>query len=138
MRIMALDVGDRRIGVAVSDDAGTHATPLVTLQRRGGDADRRAIADLVRQRDAELLVVGLPIDASGGEGIQARRTREFVERLTPALSTPIELIDERYSTVEGAELLRRGGRGLRGADVDSAAAAVILQRFLETHHGGSW
>lgn len=136
MIYLGLDVGDRRIGVAVGDDSSTQAQPLTTLLRKGGQADGRAIGDLMRQRRAERLVVGLPFDVSGDEGSQALRTRAFAERLQSQLDCAVEYVDERYTTVEAGEAMR-AGVGRRGRhDVDAVAAAMILQRFLDRHSQG--
>jgi putative Holliday junction resolvase len=139
-RILALDVGERRIGVAVSDPTETLARPLTALTRASRQADFDAIAGLVGEYEIERVVVGLPLSLDGSEGPQAQQTRRYAERLAEALSVPIELWDERYSTVAAKEILRtrrkkrvrrsRGSRGSRG-EVDSAAAAVFLQSFLD-------
>lgn len=141
MRVLALDVGDRRIGVAIGDDDTRSAVPLQTLTRRGGDTDRRAIADLLRQAGATVVVVGLPLGAAGEEGPQARRTREFAERLAAFLGRSVEIVDESYSTQAAAARAWEHGAprehgARRRADRDSGAAAVILQRYLDRSSGG--
>ncbi len=142
MRVLALDVGDRRIGLAVGDADGATAAPLKTIARRGGDADRVAIADIVRQTQASLVVVGYPTAAERAEGSQARRTREFAERLSQALTVPVELVDESGSSQAAAQAswLAGGARRARGArrraDVDGGAAVIILRRYIDRHAGG--
>jgi putative Holliday junction resolvase len=142
-RLLALDVGERRIGVAVSDPSGTVARPLTTIVRASRQADHEAMARLVDEYEVDRVIVGLPLSLDGTEGPQARQTRRYAERLAQALTVPIELWDERYSSVTAAEILRRkGSRSRRGgrkqrrqarADLDATAAAVFLQSYLDAH-----
>ncbi len=129
MRVLALDVGERRIGVAVSE--GLLATPHGVIHRRSKAQDFAAVARLVTELGAERVVVGLPLSLSGDVGPQARRVTRYAQALARALTVPVELYDERYSTVTADELLAEGGRKRRRTPIDAAAAAVILQGYLE-------
>ena len=136
MRVLALDVGDRRIGVAVSDPLGLTAQPQPTIDRQTTDPVA-AIAAAVRTLGVETVVVGLPLTLRGERGVQAEHVTTFVDALTPHLACPVVYWDERFSTHESQRLLRaaplhtRRRRGL----VDQTAALVILQGYLErTHH----
>jgi putative Holliday junction resolvase len=130
MRILALDVGERRIGVAVSDPTGMLATPHGVIHRRSKAQDFAAVARLVAELGAERVVVGLPLSLNGDVGPQARRVTRYAQALARALPVPLELYDERYSTVTADELLAEGGRKRRRTPIDAAAAAVILQEYL--------
>ncbi|MCB0953498.1 MAG: Holliday junction resolvase RuvX [Microthrixaceae bacterium] len=134
MRSIGLDLGSVRIGVAVSDSEGTLALPSATLER-GADwgADHAAIAELVDEAEAEIVVVGLPLSLDGSEGPAARRTRKEVARLGRALAVPVRTYDERLSTVHAQRMLHDAGFDTAGSrrHVDSSAAAVILQGWLD-------
>ncbi len=135
-RVMALDVGERRVGVAVSDPTGTLATPHTVVQRRSKAEDFAAVAELVAELDIELVVVGLPLTLDGEMGPQARRVTRYAQALAETLDVPVEFYDERYSTVTADELLIKSGRKRR-VPIDAAAAAVILQDYLESQRAGS-
>lgn len=135
-RVMALDVGERRVGVAVSDPTGTLATPHTVVQRRSKAEDFAAVAELVAELDIELVVVGLPLTLDGEMGPQARRVTRYAQALAETLDVPVEFYDERYSTVTADELLIKSGRKCR-VPIDAAAAAVILQDYLESQRAGS-
>jgi len=135
-RTLALDVGEKRIGVAVCDETGTLARPLMTITRASKREDFERIARLVVEQQAERVVAGYPRSLSGDEGPQARRVRRYVESLAAALSMPVELWDERYTTVEAQERLREATprRATKPRDrgrLDAAAAAIILQDYLD-------
>ena len=130
-RVMALDVGERRIGVAVSDLSGTLARPQAVIQRRSKAEDLAAVARLVAELEVERVIVGLPLSLDGEMGPQARRVARYAQTLAQALTVPVELHDERYSTVTADALLAESGRKRRVA-IDAAAAAVILQDYLES------
>lgn len=128
-RLLALDIGEARIGVAVSDELGILATPLTVLKRattRAGDF--AAIDRLVQRERAAGLLVGLPLDSQGEIGPQARRVRRYTAHLMQALSLPVAFWDESYSTVDAAGLLQEVGSR---TGIDAAAAAVFLADFLE-------
>lgn len=135
MRVMAIDLGSRRIGVAVSDPTGTLASPLEVLLRSGEvDKDHRRLKDLVVESGAERVVVGLPLSLDGSTGPAAERVIAEVTGLAEVLGVPTETFDERLTTVTAHQLLAE--RGVRAKDrrevVDKAAAAVILQTWLES------
>ena len=131
-RCLALDVGERRTGVAVGERL---ARPLLTLKRRSKVEDWQAIARLVREHQIDTLVVGKPLNMDGSEGFAAQRVMRYAQRLAAALAEMglvVRLVfwDERLSTVEAEELLK-GGSGKGRTDIDAAAAAVILQGYLD-------
>ena len=132
-RVVAVDLGTRRIGVAVTDGLGLTAQPHATIARHGGQRDLDAIAALVRQFDAERLVLGLPLGPDGEVGRPARSVQAFAERLRAVLSVPVELIDESFTTVEAEDVLLQAdlSRARRKEVVDRVAAAVILRRWLD-------
>ena len=131
-RVLGLDLGDVRIGVAISDPDRRLAVPFGTV-RTGAPADLKAIAELVREHEVRLVVVGHPLMLSGRAGTRARHAEEFVAALRQVLSVPVELHDERLSTVEADKALREAGAGSRDrrAAVDRSAAAVVLQSYLD-------
>jgi putative Holliday junction resolvase len=124
-RILALDFGEARCGCALSDPTGTLATPLEAVEQPGTRRGLATIADLVHDREAERVVIGLPLTLAGEEGHQAHATREFASRLAELVDVPIELHDERLTTRQAE---RMGG----GADADSRAAAHLLVSYLAT------
>jgi len=132
-RVVGLDLGTRRIGVAVSDGLGMTAQAHATIGRRGGARDLEAIAKVVREAGAGLVVLGLPLDPTGAEGKAAASARAFAARLRAWLDVPVELIDESFSTVEAEDVLLAAGvsRARRRQVIDRLAAAVILQRWLD-------
>jgi putative Holliday junction resolvase len=131
-RVLGLDLGDARIGVAISDDERRLAVPLGTV-RTGAPADVRAIAQLVREHDVTLVVVGHPLLLSGEAGERARHAERFADALRGFLPVPVTLHDERLSTAEAERALRDAGAGGRRARrvVDRSAATVILQSWLD-------
>lgn len=134
MRVLGVDLGSRRIGVAVSDRSGTIASPLTVLTRSSSQrADHLAIKRLLEQEEASAVVVGLPVNMDGTEGKAARAAREEAARMATVVDVPVHLHDERRTTVEADRLLaerRKSARDRRGI-VDMAAAAVILQSWLD-------
>lgn len=142
MRVMALDMGERRVGVALSDPTGTVARPLRTLQRASREEDFEAINELVDEYDVDLVLVGRPLTLRGEVGPQAQRVQRYAEALAETLSVPLKMWDERYSTTSAEQIMRenrpkkkRRRRGKPG--VDAVAAAVILQAFLDSQTIGS-
>ncbi len=134
MRALGLDLGSRRIGVSVSDSAGTVATPVETLERSAWTSeDHRGIADLVAEWEAEIVVVGLPLSLDGTVGPAARSVLDEATRLTEALPVPVVTHDERLTTVSAQRsLVLQGLAGpARRRVVDQVAAAVILQAWLD-------
>ena len=131
-RIVALDVGDRRIGIAVSDPLGLTAQPVETYTRVGYCADTRRIAQLAQQYGTNRILCGLPLNMDGTQGFQTQKVREFSEKLTEAGLT-VEFYDERMTTVlaEGALLEADMRRENRKKKVDMVAAVMILQSYLD-------
>jgi putative Holliday junction resolvase len=125
-RVLALDYGVARCGVALSDPSGTLATPLPVVERPATRKGLARLAELVADREVDRVVVGLPLTRAGAEGGQAAETREFAERLERRIDRPVELYDERLTTRQAE---RSGG----SADEDSRAAAHLLEAFLQAH-----
>jgi putative pre-16S rRNA nuclease len=123
LRVLALDDGSARCGVAVSDPSGTLATPLEPVLKPGTKRGLQRIAQLVGELGAERIVVGLPVSLGGGDSAQTRETRSFADRLQAAVDVPVELYDERFTT---ALAQQAGGT----AALDSRAAAVLLDEWL--------
>jgi putative holliday junction resolvase len=133
VRVLALDFGSARCGVAVSDPTGTLATPLDPVLRADTRRGLDRLATVVRETGAARVVVGLPIGLSGADTAQTAETRAFAERLEARLGgVPVELYDERFTT----RIAARGGAGARSSE-DSRAAAVLLDDWLATRSGGS-
>lgn len=132
-RTLALDVGERRIGVALSDADGIIAQPLMVIERRGGAADVGHIAAVVSERAADRVVVGYPLTLAGKAGTQARRMDRFIERLRKAVRVEVVAVDERLSTTAAERALLEGGlrRERRRQVRDAVAAALILQGYLD-------
>jgi putative Holliday junction resolvase len=132
-RVIAIDLGARRIGVAVTDGLGLTAQPHATIARHGGQRDLDAIAALVKEQGAERVVLGLPLSPEGEVGRAAKAAEAFAARLRNVLSVPVELIDESFSTVEAEEVLLAAdlSRARRREVIDKVAAAVILRRWLD-------
>ncbi|MCI0438942.1 MAG: Holliday junction resolvase RuvX [Chloroflexi bacterium] len=131
---MALDVGDRRIGVALSDPLGVLATPLTTIQVRDDDSSIAEVLRLARENDVSEIVVGLPLSLSGRMGQQAKRAAYIARLLSERAEIPVRTVDERHSSAEAERLLRQSGirPSENKARIDSAAAAIILQSYLDT------
>ena len=140
--VLGLDLGERRIGLAVSDPAGAIAFPIGALERKGLAADLAALCDLIRERGVRSVVVGLPLHLDGRPGSGAAAARRFADALGQACALPVALVDERMTTVIAERTLReapRGrGRGRRPAkgQVDALAAALILRTWLEQPREG--
>ena len=133
MTVMGIDPGAQRIGLAVTDPLGAaaHGLPTVEAQPDGSEIDR--IAELVRERNVERIVVGLPISMDGTEGPQARKVRGFIKRLRAAVpDVPVETVDERLTSARAHRALSEEGVGMRerGRRVDRMAAQLILTRWL--------
>jgi putative Holliday junction resolvase len=130
---MALDAGERRIGVAVSDPTQMIARALAIIERRSKAEDFERLRRLVAEHDVERVVVGYPLSLSDEEGPQARRIARWAEALRAALPVPVELWDERYSTATAVAVLQARGerRKLKRGPLDDVAAAAILQEYLD-------
>ena len=133
MRLLGLDVGDRIIGVALSDQTATIAGGLDSIRRVGPKKDVKAVVDLVRLHEAAELVVGLPLRLDGTVGPQAQKVLAFVEALKLAVGIPVVPWDERFSTVAAQQALLEGDVSRKGrrAVVDKVAAILILQNYLD-------
>ncbi len=138
-RVLGIDAGERRVGLAVSDELGLVARPVGVVQGAG----RRAalveqVAAVARREDAARVVVGLPLNEDGTEGRQAGRARAFAALVARALRLPVELWDERLTTVAAEAAIRVQGRSTRTArrrgSIDAVAAAAILQDYLDAQH----
>ncbi len=131
MRLMGLDVGKRRIGIAVSDILGITVRPHSTLERAKLAPDQ--IAKIAGELEVEKIIVGLPLHLDGTEGAQAEDVRHFVTKLTKVISLPVEFKDERLSTVEAEYRLsdRRVDWRKRKGRIDAVAAAIILEDYLK-------
>lgn len=147
-RLLGIDLGERRVGLALADDDGSAARPLATLRRgRSLEADAAALATVVERHAVEELVVGLPLDVSGEEGPQAILTRTWAEGIRERIAVPLTLRDERLSSHLAESRLGPMKRGRSGgppsktqrdayrARVDREAAAIILQDELDTRKG---
>ena len=132
-RLLGLDVGDKTIGVAISDSAWSVATPVTTIRRAKFTADAAALLRLAEERQAGGLVVGLPVNMDGSEGRRCQSVRQFAQNLLAVRDLPIAFWDERLSTraVERAMLAADMSRRKRASAVDAAAAAYILQGALD-------
>jgi putative holliday junction resolvase len=132
-RILALDVGSRTIGMAVTDLLGITAQGLDTIRRRNKRYDFEQLAKVVRDYDIYEIVIGLPLRMSGEEGIQAEKMREFAAAIEKKFELPVRLIDERLTSVEANRVLRESEMSIqkRAGAVDRLAAVLILQNFLE-------
>ncbi len=132
-RTLGLDIGERWIGVALSDPLGILASPLTRVERTDDEAAVKAIADLVRKHDAKEVVAGLPYSLNGGVGPQAVRVRDFLQKLAQSLTVPVQTSDERLSTVVATQGMIEAGksRESRKGKIDAAAAALILQWYLD-------
>ena len=137
MRILGLDVGDKRIGVALSDPLGILASALTVIERKRDNSEIFTILELAGEHKVERIVVGLPQLMDGSHGEQAEKTKVFAEQLKHRTEVPIEMHDERLSTSVADQLMRDAGKNhrQRKANRDSAAAALILQWYLDEHRG---
>jgi len=131
--VLALDVGERRVGVAITDPLGLWARPLKVIVRRSKKEDFDAIARLVDEHQAACIVVGHPLSLDGQVGPQAQRVERYASALAEHVRVPVVLWDERLSTAEAEQLLRESGETTREfrSRVDAVAAAVILQSYLD-------
>ena len=139
MRALGIDLGSKRIGVAVSDRSGTIATPLVVVLRSGDRArDHRRLAELVAEEEAERMVIGLPLSLDGSMGPAALAAVAEAEEIASVVGVPVETFDERLTTVSAQRSLieARMSREARRRLVDKVAAAVMLQTWLDGRAGG--
>jgi putative Holliday junction resolvase len=132
-RILALDLGKKRIGLALSDPLGLTAQGLPTLQRVNIRTDLEALDRLAGEHDVQLILLGLPLHMSGDEGRQAGYTREFAARLAERTGREVRFWDERWTTVEAQRVLKSSGISIekRAKAIDQLAAQILLESFLE-------
>ncbi|MSZ56058.1 MAG: Holliday junction resolvase RuvX [Actinobacteria bacterium] len=135
VRVLGIDLGSKRIGIAASDRSGTIASPLTVLQRSTSQRiDHVEIAKIVKEEEAQAVVIGLPLNMDGSEGSAAKSARMEADRMATVVNVPIYIHDERRSTVVGDRVLME--RGLNAQDrrkvIDKVAAAVILQSWLDS------
>ena len=133
-RVLGLDVGARRIGVAISDPLGLTAQGLETLQRKNKKYDYSFLYRIIRDYDVRQIVVGLPLRMSGAEGTQAIKIQEFADGLRKHFKIPVHLWDERLTSAEANRLLRETNLSIekRGEAVDRMAAVLILQSWMDS------
>ena len=136
MRSLGLDIGDKRIGVALSDPEGILASPFTIISRRDEKLDVEAIIALINQHQVKRIIVGLPRSMDGSIGKQAEKVKAFVQRLCSQVDVPIEFRDERLTTVSAERLMRTTNslKTGRKARYDAIAAALILQGYLDEEH----
>ncbi|MFZ0934104.1 MAG: Holliday junction resolvase RuvX [Bryobacteraceae bacterium] len=133
-RILALDLGKRRIGLAISDPLGITAQGLPNLERANKRSDLDALERLARDREVGLFLMGNPVNMAGNEGRQSAWVREFAGALERRTGVPVKLWDERLTTVEAGRVLRASGISIqkRAAAVDRLSAVILLQSYLDS------
>ena len=138
MRILALDGGQKRTGVAVSDPTGLLASPLAAITSKAASERVESVLTLSAEQAVGEIVVGMPVSLSGRKGPQAEWVAGFVRELSARSAVPVKTFDERYTSVEAKRLLRQAGvqPSREKARVDSAAAAVLLQAYLDSKKAG--
>ena len=133
MRKLGLDFGDARIGLAISDPLGLFATGLETYHRKNLEKDIQHIASLIKEKQVDTVVAGLPLNMDGSEGIRVEKTKEFCEKLQEVCEIKVEYLDERLTTVSAEKMLIQADvrREDRKKVIDKVAATIILQSFLD-------
>ena len=139
MRILALDLGKRRIGLAISDELGITAQGLPTLQRKNNRTDLAALSRIVREKGVQRILLGNPLHMSGDAGVQSDLASEFGDMLGRHTGQEVKLWDERLTTVEASRVLRSSGIGIekRARAVDQLSAVILLQSYLDYLAGSS-
>ncbi len=134
-RILGVDYGESRTGIAVSDFSGLIACGVGTVNIKGMRKTAEAVAQSAQKNSAELIVIGYPVNMDGSEGVRAERARVFSEMVAELTEIPVELFDERLTTVEAYEIMNiTGTRGKkRRGRVDTLSAEIILQDYLDSH-----
>lgn len=134
-RILSLDFGEKRIGVAVSDPLNIIAQSVGTIERKGTKNDLQKVGELVREYEAGKLIVGLPLNMDGTEGKSANRAMDFVKELKKAIKVEVEMLDERLTTAQGERIFLEAdmSRKKRKENLDKIAAQLILQNYLDLH-----
>lgn len=135
MRILGLDVGDKTIGAAISDEMGWTAQALEVIQRKGLSQDIKKIKEILNEYQVNEIVIGLPKNMNGKEGEQAKKVREFLEKLQAKVNLPIRTWDERLTTISAQRTLLEAdlSRAKRKKIIDKMAAQAILQGYLDRH-----
>lgn len=133
MRILALDLGKKRIGLAISDELGITAQGMPTIQRKNNRTDLAALARIVKERGVERILIGNPLHMSGDEGVQSESARQFGEMAGRHTGRDVKFWDERLTTVEASRVLRSSGIGIekRARAVDQLSAVILLQSYLD-------
>lgn len=137
-RILALDLGKKRIGLAISDPLGITAQGLTTLQRTNIRADLDALADLIVRHEVGEILMGQPLHMTGKEGRQAEYTRDFADRLAKRSGLEVKMWDERWTTVAAQRVLRESGASIekRAQAVDKLSAVILLASYLDSQNPG--
>jgi len=137
-RVLALDLGKKRIGLAISDGLGVTAQGLPTLERRNKRADLAALAALIRERAVTQILMGNPLHMSGTAGRQSEWALEFGAALEEHTGVPVKMWDERLTTVEASRVLRQSGISIekRAAAIDRLSAVILLQSYLDSMQAG--
>jgi putative Holliday junction resolvase len=130
-RILALDVGDSRIGLALSDPLGILASPLTIVDRTDDASAIEKIVDIICEKGVGLVIAGLPLNMNGSLGLQAEKTKSFITELSRFINVPVEYRDERLSTVSARDLIQGVRKTTRATRYDAAAAALVLQSYLD-------
>ena len=135
MRVLALDLGAKRIGIAISDADAAFAFPLDTLANKGREQSLKSLTELIAERDIARVVIGLPIHMDGRKGPEAEAAVAFAAALAKRSGVPVDTLDERLTTAEAAHALREAGSSgkKRRAIIDSVAASILLRTYLELH-----
>jgi putative holliday junction resolvase len=137
-RILAIDYGRRRIGLAISDELRLTASPLATIVRKNRRDDMRRLREIVQKNEVGLILVGSPVHLGGQAGEMAAEAARFAERAGKELGLPVALRDERLTSWEAEEIAKETGSGRKAKNLDSMAAAILLREHLdETHNGKS-
>ncbi len=132
-RILGIDFGHKRIGVALSDALGISASALCAIERKGGLKDIATLQELIQEHEVHLVVMGLPLKMDGGISDQAKQAQAFAKLLKQHTKIPVQWVDERLSSVQAEKQLNQAKRKPRPkTDVDQAAACIILQQYLDT------
>jgi len=131
MRSLALDIGDKRIGVALSDPLGILASPLTIINCQGGQADIESIINIVNQNEVGQIIVGLPLSMNGSVGRQAEKVKAFASELRSHTEVPVDFRDERLSTASAKRLMQTVRKARRETRHDAVAAALVLQGYLD-------
>lgn len=136
VRILAIDYGRRRIGLAVSDELGITAVPVATLERKNRQEDIRRLREIARKYKITLIIVGSPLHLAGHAGEMANEASRFASRIKKELGLPVEMRDERLTSWEAEQTLKENaGRKSKKTHLDSIAAAILLRDFLDGNHG---